>query len=137
MIYSICVELFLALPLDMYGTLTRQYLPVVRAIKHTFSRDPTAERQVIAAVRMSIAEMMNNHVSVQDIAKELEATAKMLRLNIAQVRYNEKIDSYSVKLTEDMVPKDGCVVDIQTPGEVAAEETRDHLKDVVGHHCAK
>lgn len=115
----------------MYENIRRSYLPVLRAVKKTFTKDPTAERQVVAAMRMSIADMLNSNTAHADIIRELELTEKMLRLNIAQVRYNDKIDSYSVKLTEDMVPKDGCVVDIKTPGDLEEEQSKD-LNDLVG-----
>jgi hypothetical protein len=104
---------------------------VLRAVKKTFTKDPTAERQVVAAMRMSIADMLNSNAAHADIIRELELTEKMLRFNIAQVRYKENIDSYTVKLTDEMVSKDGCVVDIRTPGDLQEEQSKD-LDDLIG-----
>lgn len=109
----------------------RAYLPVLRSLKRTFVKDAGAERQVVAAIRMSIAEMMNNHVSEEDVAQELKLTQKMIQMNLAQVAYNKNLDSYAVKLTEDMVPANGSVVDIKTPADLLRERQVD-LSDISG-----
>ena len=109
----------------MSGEIQRAYLPVLRALRKTFVKDREAERQVVAAIRMSIAELQNNHVSAADIATELNLTEKMVRMNLAQVAYNQKLDSYAVKLTEEMVPSNGSVVDIKTPADLLQEQQVD------------
>ena len=118
----------------MYSTgIVRRYLPLMRTVKQTFRKDEIAERQVVASIRMSIAELVNSQLPEQEIVREMDLTEKMLKLNIAQVRYNENIDSYSVRLTEDMVPSDGSVVEIKTPGDLAAEE-KVAFDDFVSQH---
>ena len=119
-----------------YAALRRAYLPVLRAVKRTCHKDIETERQIVAAVRMSIAEMLNSNIPTGAIVEELNMTQKMLSQNSAQVAYNEKIDSYSVKLTEDMVPKDGVVVDIKTPGDLMEEQNKS-LDDIIGSHSSK
>ena len=113
----------------------RAYLPVLRSIRTTCQKDIETERQIVAAIRMSIAEMLNNQVSESAICEELKMTKQMLSLNIAQVAYNQNIDSYTVKLREEMVPSDGTVVDIKTPGDLLEEESKS-LDDVVGRHSS-
>jgi len=84
----------------MYSTgIVRRYLPLMRTVKKTFRKDEIAERQVVASIRMSIAELVNSQLPEQEIVREMDLTEKMLKLNIAQVRFNENIDSYSVRLT--------------------------------------
>ena len=119
----------------VFGNIRIAYLPVLRSLKRTFKNDPAAERQIVAAIRTSIAELLNNQVPEKDIIQELHMTQKMLTKNVAQVAYNEKIDSYSVQLTEEMIPTDGAVVDIKTPGDLLEEQNKG-LDDVVGKHCA-
>lgn len=119
-----------------YSIIRAAYLPVLRAVRRTCHKDIETERRIVAAVRMSIAEMLNSNVPTQAIVQELSMTRKMLCQNIAQVAYNDKIDSYSVKLTEDMVPTDGAVVDIKTPGDLL-EEQNISLYDIVGSHSRK
>ena len=119
----------------VFGNIRIAYLPVLRSLKRTFKNDPAAERQIVAAIRTSIAELLNNQVPEKDIIQELHMTQKMLTQNVAQVAYNEKIDSYSVQLTEEMIPTDGAVVDIKTPGDLLEEQNKG-LDDVVGKHCA-
>ena len=119
----------------VFGNIRIAYLPVLRSLKRTFKNDPAAERQLVAAIRTSIAELLNNQVPEKDIIQELHMTQKMLTKNVAQVAYNEKIDSYSVQLTEEMIPTDGAVVDIKTPGDLLEEQNKG-LDDVVGKHCA-
>ena len=119
----------------VFGNIRIAYLPVLRSLKRTFKNDPAAERQLVAAIRTSIAELLNNQVPEKDIIQELHMTQKMLTQNVAQVAYNEKIDSYSVQLTEEMIPTDGAVVDIKTPGDLLEEQNKG-LDDVVGKHCA-
>lgn len=119
-----------------YSSIRAAYLPVLRAVRGTCHKDIETERQIVAAVRMSIAEMLNSNVPTQGIVEELSMTRKMLSQNIAQVAYNEKIDSYSVKLTEEMVPTDGVVVDIKTPGDLLEEQNKS-LSDIVGSHSSQ
>ena len=118
----------------MYSSgIVRRYLPLMRTVKRTFRGDEIAERQVVAAIRMSIAELVNSQLPEADIVKEMDLTEKMMKLNIAQVRYNQNIDSYSVRITEDMVPTDGSVVDIKTPGDLVNDE-KAQFDDFVSHH---
>ncbi len=117
--------------------ISRAYLPVLRALNKTFTNDAFAQRQVVAAIRMSVADMMNAGAPDAVIAEELNNTEKMIRFNLAQVAYNANLDSFSVKLTEDMVPKDGVVVDIKTPGDLLEEQDKG-LDDAIGRaSCSK
>jgi hypothetical protein len=118
----------------MYShVLCRSYLPLLRTVKKTFRGDIAGERQVVAAIRTSIAELVNSRLPDADIVREMELTEKMLITNIAQVEYNEKIDSYSVKLTEEMIPENGSVVDIKTPADLVHAEQLD-FDSFVSHH---
>jgi hypothetical protein len=113
--------------------IVRKYLPLMRTVQRTFRGDIQAQRQVVAAVRMSIAELINSQIPEEEVIREMDLTEQMMKANIAQVNYNEKIDSYSVKLTEEMVPSNGSVVDIKTPGDLIEEQTA-QFDDFVGRH---
>lgn len=103
------------------------YLRVLRTLRQTCANDPTGERQISLAIRRSISELVKQKVSEDEISKELELTEQMLRLNIAQVSYNERIDSFAVKITEEMVPQPGAVVDISTPQDYLASNDLDRI----------
>ena len=119
---------------EMYSTgIVQRYLPLLRTVKRTFRGDMEAERQVVAAVRMSIAELVNGQIPENEIIREMDMTEQMMKMNIAQVQYNEKIDSYAVRLTAEMVPSNGSVVDIKTPQDLANEQNIS-LDDVVKQH---
>lgn len=109
----------------------RAYLPVLRSVRRTCNHDSESERQFVGAIRTAIADMLKNGYTEAAIVGELNETQKMLKLNIAQVAYNPTIDSYSVKLTDEMVPSNGSVVDIKTPGDLLTEQTKG-LDDVIG-----
>ena len=123
----------------MYNEAIRKsYLPVLRAVQRTCFQDPEAQRQIIGAIRMSITEMVNAKIPTDEIVKELNLTREMLLQNIAQVSFNESIDSYSLKLREEMVPRDGVTLDIKSPAELL--ETNDvdaSLASAVGQHNGK
>jgi hypothetical protein len=106
----------------IYSEIRRGYLPVLRALKRTCHNDIDAERQIIGAIRVSIAEMLNAQVPTNDILSELDMTRQMLLQNIAQVSFNDNIDTYSVKLREEMLPKDGVTLDLKTPGDLLKEQ---------------
>lgn len=112
----------------------KRYIPLLRCVKKTFRGDVQAERQVVAAVRMSIAELVNGQISEPEIIREMELTEQMLKLNIAQVEYNDKNDAYAVRITEEMVPSNGSVVDIKTPADVIQEQEAASLDDIVQRH---
>ena len=111
-----------------------KYLAVLRTLKQTCVNDAHAERQITAAIRTSISQLVRNKVGQSEIETELEMTEKMLRLNLAQVAYNEKLDSYAVKVTEEMVPSAGAVVDIMTPQDFFKQTSGTSLHDIAGTH---
>jgi hypothetical protein len=120
----------------MYNEIRRGYLPVLRAIKRTCQHDIDAERQIIGAIRISIAEMINACVPTNDILTELDMTRQMILQNIAQVSFNDSIDSYSVKIREEMLPKDGVTLDIKTPADLLKEQ-QCNVDDFVSNHSSK
>ena len=119
----------------MYSeAIRRSYLPVLRAVQRTCHQDLDAQRQIVGAIRMSIAEMMNANIPTADIVKELDLTRVMLLQNIAQVSFNESIDSYSLKIREEMVPKDGVTLDIKSPAEILETNLADSFEQATGKH---
>jgi len=119
----------------IYNEIRRGYLPVLRALKRTCQNDIDAERQIVCAIRLSIAEMINGRVPMNDILAELDMTRQMLLQNIAQVSYNDNIDSYSVKIREEMLPKDGVTLDIKTPDDLIKEQ-QCNVEDFVSTHTS-
>jgi len=119
----------------MYSeAIRRSYLPVLRAVQRTCYQDLHAQRQIIGAIRMSIAEMINANVPTSEIVKELDLTRDMLLQNIAQVSFNESIDSYSLKIREEMVPKDGVTLDIKSPAEIFETNVSASFEQATGKH---
>ena len=110
-------------------------MPVLRAVKITCRNDIDAQRQIVAAIRTSIAELMNAGVAEMEIVRELDLTRQLLRQNIAQAQYNAVTGAYAVKITEEMVPTSGVTVDIKTPGELL-DEQKISLDDIVAKHSA-
>ena len=128
-----CVNIFYLRKKNFSFSIMKQaYLNVLRTLKRTCVNDRSAERQIVAAIRTSISDLVNQRVSESDISKELDMTEQMLRVNIAQVSYDEKIDSYAFKVTEEMVPSPGSVVEISTPGDLLGQSH--DLAEISGLH---
>ena len=115
-----------------FGEMKQAYLNVLRTLKRTCVNDRSAERQIVAAIRSTISDLVNQRVSESEISKELGMTEKMLRLNVAQVSYDAKIDSYAFKVTDEMVPAPGSVVEISTPADLLGQS--DDLDEISGLH---
>jgi len=79
--------------------------------------------------------MINGRVPMNDILAELDMTRQMSLQNIAQVSYNDNIDSYSVKIREEMLPKDGVTLDIKTPDDLIKEQ-QCNVEDFVSTHTS-
>ncbi len=112
----------------------RSYLPVLRAVQRTCHRDVDAQRQIIGAIRMSIYEMIEAKIPTSEIVKELDLTRDMMLQNIAQVSFNENIDSYSLKIRQEMVPNNGVTLDIKTPAELLETNVSASFEQATGKH---
>ena len=122
----------------MQTEIRRAYLSVLRALLRTCRNDIDAQRQIRGAIRNSIDELISADVKTGEIVSDLDMTRQMLLQNIAQVSFNEKIDSYSVHIREEMLPKDGMTLDIKTPSEfVKEQECSINLNGLVSRHCNK
>jgi hypothetical protein len=114
-------------------TLRTSYRGVLRAIRQTCRGDPYAEHQITGAVKSSIYQLFQAQAPESDIVKELDLTSQMITMNMTQANYNPELNSYTVRLTEEMVPKDGVTVDIKTAEDLLNEQKVD-LDQVVARH---
>ncbi len=110
----------------------KSYLGVLRALRTTCRGDMHAERQILHAVKSSVLQLVLARTPDQDIVSELDLTREMLSTHMTQAQYNPELDSYAIRLTEEMVPRDGVTVDIKTAEDLLNEQV--NLDDVVARH---
>lgn len=111
----------------------RSYRSVLQAIRQTCRGDMYAEYQISGAVKSSVYQLMHSNIPEADIISELDLTKQMISVHMTQANYNPELNSYTVRLTEDMVPTDGVTVDIKTAEDLLKEQEVD-LDQVVGRH---
>lgn len=112
----------------------RSYLSVLRALRNTCQGDRNAEQQIVHAVKSSVRQLEFFKVPEVEIITELDLTRQMISVNMTQANYNPEIDSYAIRLTEEMVPGDGVTVDIKTAQDLLEQVNLDEL---VGRHSSK
>lgn len=109
------------------------YLSVLRAIRQTCRNDVSAASQIAQAVKDSVRQLVHAKVPDSEIVNELDLTRQMISVNMTQASYNPELDSYAVRLTEEMVPQDGVTVDIKTAQDVLDEQNV-NLDELVSRH---